>query len=57
MRYYFVECSLLAVRSVLIKSVGTGTECAIREQQCGFKRGGGWDQVMVVVGMFDFRMF
>ena len=35
---------------VLVKRVRAGTECAIREEQCGFRQGTGcMDQVVVVV--------
>ena len=37
------------VGRVLIKRVRTGTECAIREEQCGFRQGRGcMDQVFAV---------
>ena len=33
---------------VLIKRVRVGTECAIGEEQCGFRQGRAWDQVFAV---------
>ena len=47
-----VLCKLFG--RVLIKRVGDGTECAIREEQCGFRQGRGcMDQVFAVRQVYE----